>query len=659
MLTTLIKLGSQLSHNRGEWDDIIDYPNILKEKDKNIKLYVAELVFDLDKCDVYLSPSLKEYDEEKSCLVFKNIKIQGGNNKAIYACVESGKLEQIRKTFFGAIDSKGNIPSTGQFQEAISKDFPQFNDTRLGKLLPKIFSLSNIFIEKFTIEKEAKGQVERLIDEKLLTSLVLQSPFSRIILFYTSVLSSEDGINMATPVSKIEGFEEFMKAKFLEKGKKQTSIEVSKKLCYATGTLNSDVAEVNFSDRYSLNKMFVKETKNYASFFDKNSFILNYQVSNNNQLLLSRASKYLLENQKIRIAGIDHCIIPQFLNKEEVDIQYITKGIFQKSELLFDSNSFDSLVTGAEYETDAPFWITFLAFESDGNFFKTINEIKDVSKFHFYKIIESFNEVNDFFKNDLQDSVDWLSVMTDYGKQHRFNLASIYSIIPIRKDKEKKNEVLSLFKLIFENRKIDSNKLFKHFCDLILCHRYERYKSFKNVKEYDDQYFDFAVRDSVFKYFALIQALKQLNLLQNMEENEIVTPETSEDKPNEYQQKITTFFTQMGYNVDQMAMFYLGRMLKNVVKIQDDKVKTVFSKVNFNGMSVRDIMRLRVALIEKTEQYKKPEHMNKIQRVKFDDVNFVTFFKEKDWEKRMSRERAIFFILSGYSFGIVKSSENK
>lgn len=27
MLTTLIKLGSQLSHNRGEWDDIIDYPD--------------------------------------------------------------------------------------------------------------------------------------------------------------------------------------------------------------------------------------------------------------------------------------------------------------------------------------------------------------------------------------------------------------------------------------------------------------------------------------------------------------------------------------------------------------------------------------------------------------------------------------------------------
>lgn len=651
MLDTLIKLGSQLSHNRGEWDDVIDYPNIQKEKDKNIKLYVAELVFDLDKKDIYVNPSLKEYDEEESCLKFKNIKIQGGNNKAIYACVESGKLEQIRKTFFGIIDSKGNIPASGQFQEAISKDFPQFSETKFGKLLHKIFSLSNVFIEKFTIEKESKGQVERLIDEKLLTSSVLQSPSSKITLFYTSVLSSEDDITTITPISKIEGFEEFMKAKFLEKGKKQVSKEVSQKLCYATGTLSSDVDEVNFSDRYSLNKMFVKETKNYASFFEKNSFILNYQVSNNNQLLLSRASKYLLEYQKIRIAGIDHCIIPQFLHKENVDIQYITKGIFQKSELLFDNNSFDTLVTSAEYETDAPFWITFLAFESDGNFFKTINEIKDVSKFHFYKIIESFNEVNDFFKNDLQDSVDWLSVMTDYGKHHRFNLASIYSIIPIRKDKEKKNEVLSLFKLIFENRKIDSNKLFKHFCDLVLCHRYKRYEAFKNVKKYDDQYFDFAIRDSVFKYFALIQSLKQLNLLQDMEENEIVAQETSEEAINEYQQKINAFFQQMSYKADQKAMFYLGRMLSSVAYIQKDKSKNVLEKVNFSGMDKSQILRLRNSLIEKAKQYKE------VSKVIFADAEFNGYFDFNGWT--MKPEEAVFFILSGYSFGIVKSTENK
>ena len=464
MIQTLIKLGSQLSHNRGEWDDIIDYPNIQKEIEKGIKLYVAELVFDLDNQNIFVNPSLYEYDEEKSCLQYKNIKIQGGNNKAIYACVESGKLEQIRKAFFGIIDSKGNIPTTGQFQEAINKDFPQFATSTLGTLLPHIFELRNVFEEKFTIEKESKGQIEKVIDEKLIAPMIVLPAFSKIALYYTSVISSNLGFSKPTAIAKINGFQEFMKTKFLEKGQLKTDRDINKKICYATGILKDDVCEVDFSDRYSLNKMFVKETKNYASSFDKSSFHINYQVSANNQLLLSRASKYLLENQKVRIAGIDHCIIPQFLNKDEVDIPYITEGIFQKNEILFNIDSLDKLATSAsfEVETDSPFWITYLAFESDGNFFKTINEIKDVSKFHFYEIIGAFKKVNAFFKDDLKNAVDWLSVMTDYGKQHNFNLASIYSIIPLRKDKEKKNDVLALFKLIFEDRKIDSNKLYKH-----------------------------------------------------------------------------------------------------------------------------------------------------------------------------------------------------
>ena len=60
MLSTLIKLGEQLSDGRGEWDDIIDFPNIAKEQEKDIKCFVAELVFDLDLNTIYVSPPLKE-----------------------------------------------------------------------------------------------------------------------------------------------------------------------------------------------------------------------------------------------------------------------------------------------------------------------------------------------------------------------------------------------------------------------------------------------------------------------------------------------------------------------------------------------------------------------------------------------------------------------
>ena len=86
MLNTLIQLGSQLSKGRGEWDDIIDFPNVAREREKKIQNHIAELIFDLDSNNVYVSPELREYDDQ-DCFKYKNLKIQGGNYKAIYCCV--------------------------------------------------------------------------------------------------------------------------------------------------------------------------------------------------------------------------------------------------------------------------------------------------------------------------------------------------------------------------------------------------------------------------------------------------------------------------------------------------------------------------------------------------------------------------------------------
>jgi CRISPR-associated protein Csh1 len=645
MLGTLIKLGSQLSEDRGEWDDIIDHPKIDNEKNKGIPLFVAKLIFDLDRQEIYFGEDLEEYDEEQSCLQYKYIKIQGGNNKAIYACVESGKLEQIRKTFFGTADPKGNPPTCGQFQEVIQKDFPALKNTPLAGLLPKIFTLKESFERMSTIIKEVKGQEARALDEKLLLSNIKNlPPASKIILFYTSVISAQDKISQSTPIAEIEGFQEFMRAKFLDKGKK-----TEKKLSYATGLKREDVTGVNFPNRYSLNYMFVETTLNYASGFNKNDFQKNYQLSSEEQLLLERGSKYVLDKLKIRIAGIDHCIIPHFLHSSHVDIKYIAEDILQQNELLFTPSSIDRLATRAKNETDQPFWLTYLAFESDGNFFKTIHQIKDVSKLHFYKVLETFRSVNSLFKDDLTSVVDWAAVTTEYGQRRYFNLSSIYFIIPVRKEKEKKNEALSLFKSIFENRKINPARLFKFFSELILCHRYRRYKSYTNIREYDDGSFDFAVRDAVFKYLALIQVLQQLNLLPIMEENE-ASPRSSEGALSDYSRRMYTFLDQMQYDANQRALFFLGRMLSTVAYLQAGKKKNVLDKVNFSGMKIANIRRLRNSLMEKAKQY------DAVSKVVFSDAEFTANFDHKNW--RMNPEEAVFFLLSGYSFGIIKSKDN-
>ena len=243
----------------------------------------------------------------------------------------------------------------------------------------------------------------------------------------------------------------------------------------------------------------------------------------------------------------------------------------------------------------------------------------------------------------MKEVLDWDSALTEYGKVGHFNLNSIYGLIPIRKDKEKKNIALVLFKAILEQRKVEAQQLFGHFTELILCHYYERYGSYTNIHQYGNDYFGLAIRNSVFKYLAFIQVLKNLNLI-NMEQEIRTTP--PDEVMNDHEKRIDEFFIRMKFTGSQKAMFYLGRMLNAVAYLQKDKSKTVIDKVNYHGMDKDDIIRLRKDLFEKAKQYGKPE------KIVFSDSHFGQYFDFNKWS--MSPEESVFFLLTGYSFGIVK-----
>lgn len=372
---------------------------------------------------------------------------------------------------------------------------------------------------------------------------------------------------------------------------------------------------------------------------------MNYQVSGENQEKLDYASDYLLhQGYKVKIAGIDHIIIPQFLSTSNVDLELALEGISRKSDLLFNLHKFDVVTkTIADELDDTIFWINFLAFESDGNYFKSTELIKDVSNHQLTKIMKSLNDVDWEFKE--AQFVDWNSAMMDYDYdtksrvRRNFNFNLIYKLIPLRKDKEKKNKALDIFKMILENRNIQQDIIFDNFVELVLCHWYGRYASYTNVSQYNKDYFSFAIRDSVFKYHAFIQLLKKLKLIDMSEQNQ--TPETSENK---YDKAEIEFFNKMNLNQDQQAMFYLGRMLNAVEYIQKGKNKTVIQKVNFNGMDQDDIQRLRVDLIEKAKQY------NAVNKVIFNDNKFGSLFNFNSWT--MNSKEAVFHLLTGYSFGV-------
>ena len=137
--------------------------------------------------------------------------------------------------------------------------------------------------------------------------------------------------------------------------------------------------------------------------------------------------------------------------------------------------------------------------------------------------------------------------------------------------------------------------------------------------------------------------------MENIEEIDFEWLPLEASAPTHVGQQIEQFFQKMEYSPAQKAMFYLGRMLSTVGLLQKDKRESVLEKVNFNGMDRNEIQRLRNNLIEKAKQY------NQVNKIIFTDGQFTQHFDFNGWH--MPEQEAVFFLLSGYSFGI-QSKEN-
>ncbi|GAA4001914.1 hypothetical protein GCM10022408_11530 [Hymenobacter fastidiosus] len=647
MLQTLLKLGQQGSQNRGAWDDLLKFPAVetsiqKKEVVTQITNYCLPVQFDLDAGTVSVG-DLREHHEDSPREWF-NLAVGGGNNPSVYVCVDGRKnMGQFTKTFFGknAAAQKGEL--LGELAKA-----RQPETSALAEALRRILPLRTAFE---ALAMDEKGDVSL---KKLSSGCTLRT-MDRVVLVYATVKCAELGWPEFRPFVRVRdgemdavpGYAEFVAARFQPEAAAGVG---GSQLCYATGMHQEDVGELDIRERYSLNKMFVTTTLHYAPNFAKSDFAGNYQVSGAAQQLLERGSKMLLERYKVRIAGIDHCLLPKLLSTDPAAIESKLPRLSRKADLLFQYKKVDALTDELEEDTDL-YWITFLGFESDGNFFKTINLIEDVSQTYFSELALAFQRLDTTWRQ--APELPWGKVM---GQMY-FNLYSVYGLVPVRKDKEKRNAALLLFKQILERRPVVRRRLFEHFRELILCHRYRRYPAYGNVYDNNQndtlsgaQAFDYAARNAVYQYLALFQILTQFQLLSPMDETQTVPSETEASEPlqeiSEYKQKVESFFQRTRYTPAQKALFYLGRALAVVAYEQLKKKyesKPVLNKLNYSGMDKPAIIRLRNDLADKSRQF----NLHRFMEPLFAD--FHRYFEEvNDW--KMTPEESLFFILSGYTF---------
>ncbi len=625
MLDTLIKIGKWQSGKKSPIERFLTKPKLKEGK----TYYVANLVFDLDEQDIYME-KLKKYDEEKDVKNFLLLKIRRGNNKKIYATVIKNNFEKLLISFFGDIQKKDN--TLGELYEKANQTS---NDKNFLDILRSILEL-----------KEKLLNITKNSSTKIFDQLNLNKTKEDIAVITSSVKSLKYGFEKPVFISKLDGYKNFIETELLSNNSSD------KKLCYVSGYVKDDVERLELEKSFSLNKMFVKTTKNYAvglTFNDK-ELHKNYQVSKINQTYLDIGSDFILNNYLFDIGGIKHVMLPVFLAEEELDFDIILGNMKIRSDFLFNSKIIKKLDTNISDETDNLYWINYISYDTEkGTSFKTTNQIKDISTPWFVKIVKTIKKVND-------------EISYKYNTNTSYNFRVFFDYIPVKVSSKKvkiyKNEALELFKDIFEDRLIDKQILFKHFTKYLIVQRSGQFDGYKhrayaNISKKSE--FDFAISNAVLNYLVFLKFLKEIKLLNNnnMQENKDLQKTGSD-----YKTRIEIFFADMDYTDRQKGLFYLGRVLDQVAYAQVQSkhtTKPVMNKLNYNGMDKDAVMRLYLDLQEKVRQYVTKLNLTSVE---FDFARFIQYFNPNSSDNELSPEENVFYILSGYSFGRISSGKS-
>ncbi|MEZ4826498.1 MAG: TM1802 family CRISPR-associated protein [Bacteroidia bacterium] len=613
MVDTIYQIGKAISPGRDPWEDIIITVSTenYREGTRPIQL---DLIFDLDSQTV--SADFRELDGSFSEMrKMRLLKIRGGNNRAIYPSVRAHKTEQLNKTLFGKTGEEGEL------HLEIRTKFPEKTSSILYEVLEKIQSCQDSFLSWVAGPDSQKPDI-RIISEKLGLG---KNDKPEVVVAWVKWLEKDIPL---MPLGQVEGFDELVSSVMLND---LAVAETEPRMDYVLGNPVSGTSVPKFFGRYNINKYFVQETTNFASLFNENHFGKNFSISPETTLYLDRGSAFLLEKFVVEIAGLRHVVIPQMLSTDafRFDINEL-EAIGANAEMIFSLQRLKELDFSLKDQLDH-YWLNFLAIDSDGNYFKAANLIKDVPFFHFRKVIQIFIQVSEKLK-------PWL------GGNYMLNLGKMYGFIPVRA-KQGKNPALLLFSALLEQRKIDRRNVFAHFNELILCHYYGRSRAYANLKEVKN--FDFAARDAVFVYLAFIEVIHHLNLFY-MEPMETTPVATS--RGGQLAGEIEDFFKEFHYTEPQKALFFLGRALNQIAYWQKDKghKKRVLEKLNYNGMEGNAILRLSTDLFDKARQYGKTDEIG------WNLGHFTRRFNPNAWT--MNSHEALFFILSGYTFGIKTSS---
>lgn len=468
-------------------------------------------------------------------------------------------------------------------------------------------------------KKTLKLKGNELTGEKWLQQVMNLTSKQKIMLIVPVIVAGGERIIISQHPDYINAIEQFLGNSPDDKKKKSQKMAV----CHICGCLTDDIDTKTYSsklDRYSISKVFVTTTINYAPDFKKDLHQKNFAICGKCYEKWYAAEKDIMRNYQLTIAGENAVVLVdgmmQPLDRDELP------AIVRKIDAAFQPGKYaewlEILQMDILEEQEIPLYeFNLIFYKSDGKSCAIRKSIEDVSGIWFQRVLDAFKDIRT--KKDYAARLKW------------FGLGSVYRMVPVRTNKKGEqldvNIVLELYAAILQRIKIDKKVIWECFARALECGYREiisselrNTRNLHSITKYHEQYhqkntgsigLEWYIEYMCYAYLAFSEVLKTLDILDN--EGWTMDKLTEKDIQEESgKQGIIAekeaFLDRHGFSEEAKGIYYVGAMMNMVGMMQYHQGHThkpILEKVTYSGMRRRDILRLLCELHEKNKQYGK------------------------------------------------------
>lgn len=423
------------------------------------------------------------------------------------------------------------------------------------------------------------------------------------------------------------------------------STEGKQRVCYICLQRKPGVSST-FTTKFSrsgINKIFTTTTINSARYFDNfYSYDDAYSMCGECYQKLLAGEALIEKRFRGSIARENALFLPEGFF-ESFDYESIGR-IKDRVDFAFNSGDAEEWLKFVEADAtwmSQPFFVIHIVvYRTDGNSVTVIDTIEDVPIFRILQLMKL-----------IRQSVERIGLHL-----RGMSLGSVYRMIPVREtDKGQVDigRVLSLYKALILGHPIRTETLFDYACDALdkgmRQLSKERPDNYRNMDlfAYLPDKSDFFIQKICMQYLALLHTAQSLELLDKpaflLRREEVLKMEDISSL-----EAIEEFLNVQGFIPEARALFYLGVLLNRVASEQyrkGHKTKPVLKKVQFQGMSAKEVFRLYEEVLEKLRQY---------DLFDLHSEQMISAFHrhcgkmEKDWP--LSDHANVFYIMSGYGY---------